>query len=306
MRKWYNILTRESEYLLCQWQPYKIKVKNKKVFGNKKFLEELIAYFPITLIWVSDTISGRKKTTICMWNEVNKTIQFGRLQCWYNWWVGFLKYTVEMSSVGVMYAPSLMTIGLEIRVILRILPQQYERLYVVLVLLRWGIYKIQRSDGTKWHHMRTKFHKKWFGHTGNIKVTTSAIWEAAVLVLLMGGVYDVRRWNGLRRHDIYTKFHENPFRQLSNIAVVIATIFENIIIEGIYELCHWDGFMLHDMRTKFHEDWYSCSSNIKVCFRNLKGCNVCITGGRYLWSAPLRWSQIHIKYYKDWFNKFKI
>jgi hypothetical protein len=47
---------------------------------NKKFSEELIPYFPFTVILVSDTRS-RKKTLARMRNEVNKTIQFGRLQC---------------------------------------------------------------------------------------------------------------------------------------------------------------------------------------------------------------------------------
>jgi hypothetical protein len=39
-----------------------------------------------------------------------------------------MKYTVEMASGGMIYIPSLMTIGSGIRVILRILPQQFERL----------------------------------------------------------------------------------------------------------------------------------------------------------------------------------
>jgi hypothetical protein len=63
----------------------------------KKFLEELIASFPFTVNWVSD-MTSRKKTLICMRNEVNKTIQFGRLQCWYYWWEWFMKYTVQMAS----------------------------------------------------------------------------------------------------------------------------------------------------------------------------------------------------------------
>jgi hypothetical protein len=56
--------------------------------NNQKFMEELIAYFPFTVIWVSH--ASRKETLVCMCNEVNKTIQFWRLQCWYYWWVWFM------------------------------------------------------------------------------------------------------------------------------------------------------------------------------------------------------------------------
>jgi hypothetical protein len=38
-----------------------------------------------------------------------------------------MKYAVEMASDGMIYIPSLMTIGSGIRVILRVLPQQFER-----------------------------------------------------------------------------------------------------------------------------------------------------------------------------------
>jgi hypothetical protein len=47
---------------------------------HKKFWEELIAYFPFTVILVSDTIR-RKKASVRMRNEVNKKVQFGKLQC---------------------------------------------------------------------------------------------------------------------------------------------------------------------------------------------------------------------------------
>jgi hypothetical protein len=47
---------------------------------NKKFWEELITCLPFTETLVSD-MASRKKTLMCMHNEVTKTIQFGRLQC---------------------------------------------------------------------------------------------------------------------------------------------------------------------------------------------------------------------------------
>jgi hypothetical protein len=40
------------------------KLLNSNLMTNKKFLEELIAYFPFPVILVSDT--SRKKTLVCM------------------------------------------------------------------------------------------------------------------------------------------------------------------------------------------------------------------------------------------------
>jgi hypothetical protein len=37
--------------------------------------------------------------------------QFDRLQCWYWWWEGFMKYVVEMGSGGMLYIPSFLEIG---------------------------------------------------------------------------------------------------------------------------------------------------------------------------------------------------
>jgi hypothetical protein len=42
---------------------------------NKKFWKELISCFPFTVILLSDT--GRKKTLVCMHNEVNKASSLG-------------------------------------------------------------------------------------------------------------------------------------------------------------------------------------------------------------------------------------
>jgi hypothetical protein len=54
--------------------------------------------------------------------------QSERLQCWYYWWEGFMKYVAEMASGGTIYIPSFMTTGPSIKVILSLLPQQSERL----------------------------------------------------------------------------------------------------------------------------------------------------------------------------------
>jgi hypothetical protein len=52
--------------------------KYERKYYNKKFWEELIAYFPFTVILISVTTS-RKKTSACTRKEVNETIQFWRL-----------------------------------------------------------------------------------------------------------------------------------------------------------------------------------------------------------------------------------
>jgi hypothetical protein len=48
---------------------------------NKSW-EELITYSPFTAIQVFDT--SRKEVLVCTSNEVDKTIQLERLQCWYD------------------------------------------------------------------------------------------------------------------------------------------------------------------------------------------------------------------------------
>jgi hypothetical protein len=52
------------------------------------------------------------------------------------------------------------------------------------------IYEVRRSDGLTWYEIHTEFYDDRFGHSSNIQVIASTIWEAAVLVLLIGGVYD--------------------------------------------------------------------------------------------------------------------
>jgi hypothetical protein len=49
-------------------------------FTKKKFWEELIVYFPFTVILLSHTAS-RNKILVCMPNEVNKTTQFNLEGC---------------------------------------------------------------------------------------------------------------------------------------------------------------------------------------------------------------------------------
>jgi hypothetical protein len=51
-----------------------------------------------------------------------------------------------------------------------------------------GICELPRRNGLGWHDMHTKFYETRFRHSGNIKISTSNIWEAEVLVLLIGWI----------------------------------------------------------------------------------------------------------------------
>jgi hypothetical protein len=48
---------------------------------NKKLWEERFTSFPSTKVDYS--IQLEKQTLVCMRNEINKTVQFEGLQCWY-------------------------------------------------------------------------------------------------------------------------------------------------------------------------------------------------------------------------------
>jgi hypothetical protein len=55
------------------------------------------------------------------------------------------------------------------------------------ILKRWRvgrIYEVPRRSGLRWHDMHTKFHEGWSRPSGNIKIITSKIWEAAMFVLV--------------------------------------------------------------------------------------------------------------------------
>jgi hypothetical protein len=102
-----------------------------------------------------------------------------------------------------LYIPSFVTICSGVKVILRLLPQQFERLQcwynwwdeLWIVPLRWlqvACYAYQVS----WRPVQA------------FKVITSTI-----LLLLMGRIYAVCRWDGLRWHDILTRFHKDRFRR---------------------------------------------------------------------------------------------
>jgi hypothetical protein len=100
-------------------------------------------------------------------NEVNKTIQFERLQCLYYWWEWFMKHALEMASDGMIYIPSFMKIGsghaCNIKVIISTIWEA-----AVLVLLMGRIYDVCHWDNLRWHGIYTKFHADLFRNWSNI------------------------------------------------------------------------------------------------------------------------------------------
>jgi hypothetical protein len=86
-------------------------------YFETRYWEELISYFPFTIILVYDR-NSRKKALVCMHNEVNKTMQFGRLQCRY---YSLELNTVELASDTMTYKLCSMKTDLDIFVILRLI-----------------------------------------------------------------------------------------------------------------------------------------------------------------------------------------
>jgi hypothetical protein len=80
---------------------------------------------------------------------------------------GFFKYAVEMASGGMVYVPSLKTIGSGIRVIL--VPQQFERLESWYNW--WEGFMIYASEmASVVLYIHTTFHKDWYRRSSNIKI----------------------------------------------------------------------------------------------------------------------------------------
>jgi hypothetical protein len=60
-----------------------------------------------------------------MCNEV-KRMQFERLRRWLCWWGLFTKYTIEMTSDGMVHIPSFTMTGYDIQVVLKLFSQESE------------------------------------------------------------------------------------------------------------------------------------------------------------------------------------
>jgi hypothetical protein len=87
-----------------------------------------------------------------------------------------MKYAVEMASVGLIYIPNFMMNGSDIQVILKLLPQQFERLQCWYC--RWYEfmkYAVEMASDGIVLHIHTKFHDDRFRHSSNIKLITSTV-----------------------------------------------------------------------------------------------------------------------------------
>jgi hypothetical protein len=161
---------------------------------------------------------------------------------------------------------------------------------------------IDTSDGSvhiKWHDIHTKFYKNWFGHSGNIKVVASTIWEAAVLVLLMWKIYDVCDW------DVMTYAYQvhNPwFRLSSNVKNIKSTIWEAavlvLLMRGICDLRYWDGLRWHNivacsiLETPFGLLLRFITTSLVIITNSFTMCSDPLTLrlGAVLWSFDCFWS----------------
>jgi hypothetical protein len=85
----------------------------------------------------------QKKSALHMSKEINKTIQFEGLQCWYYWWEWIMQFAVEMMTGGMIYMPSCMMIGSGIQVILKLMPKPFDTLlclhYWWEVLMKYAV-----------------------------------------------------------------------------------------------------------------------------------------------------------------------
>jgi hypothetical protein len=117
-----------------------------------------------------------------------------------------MKYAVDMGSGGMIYIPSSITIRWAIQVLLRLLPQQFER-------LQWWYYwqegftkyTVEMALGGMIHR---KCYEDRFRYSSNIKANASTIWEAAMLVLLIG-----RTMKQAVEMASSGKFHDSWFRR---------------------------------------------------------------------------------------------
>jgi hypothetical protein len=61
------------------------------------------------------------------------------------------------------------------------------------------IYEVHYQDGLRWNDIHTKFHKDWFWHSGNIRVSISIAISISIYLsiplILNGPIDDQWIWN---------------------------------------------------------------------------------------------------------------
>jgi hypothetical protein len=107
--------------------------------------------------------------------------EFERPLSWHCLREVFMRYVVESTSYDMVFIPWFVTIGPGIRVILRLLPQLFERLQCWYYWWEEFVkYAVQMASVACMH---PKFNDDRFSHSSNVKVITSKMWECIVLVL---------------------------------------------------------------------------------------------------------------------------
>jgi hypothetical protein len=131
--------------------------------------------------------------------------QSERLQCWYYWQEGFMKYVLRcFHHIHTKFHEEWVQTMLKFCL---------SNLRDCNVGITDGRYlQSGHWDGLWWHDIGTKLHDDRFRHSSNIEVITSKISEAAVLVLPMGDIYEVLCCDGRRWHHIHISFHKGQFR----------------------------------------------------------------------------------------------
>jgi hypothetical protein len=85
---------------------------------------------PIRLLFFRSNVTGasRENNLVCVHSELDKAIQFERLQHWCYWSDWLIKCTVEMAPKSMTFRPNLLKIYLGLRVILMLLPRHSDSL----------------------------------------------------------------------------------------------------------------------------------------------------------------------------------
>jgi hypothetical protein len=132
-----------------------------------------------------------------MGNEVNKTIQCWRLQCWYCWREWFMRHIVERASNGMIYIPSFMKTGWDIRAI----PLQFERSSCLYYQRQeFHKYAVEMVSGG------VTYVPSFMTIGSSIRVLLRVLpqqFERLLCWYFWWGNGDVRLWDGLRWYDTY-------------------------------------------------------------------------------------------------------
>jgi hypothetical protein len=115
-----------------------------------------------------------------------------------------------MASRGMTHTPSLITINSGIRVILRVIHQQFEMLYCWYYWWE-GFVMYTFESGLRWHdtyEYTSSFMKIGTGVQAILRFF-SQIWWAVMLALLLGWIYELCYSDWLRCIDTHTRFHKD-------------------------------------------------------------------------------------------------